>query len=804
MASHPARPEEDRTHSPCFRSVHDSSHSADSNPDSRRPVNGNGSTLSSAFTHCKFEDLIRMLHEFVLVLDPRGEIEVAWSSNASLADQASIGLLGRRVKDVFAPESYDQLVEWLDRGGLTRFEDEAEYSAQLADGLHWFAIRVLPARHASSRLPSCCLHARDITARKANYEVLRKSEALLHKAEQIGKMGSWQLNLETDEVVWSEQLCRLLGQDPNRPPINKAGLLAIIHPDDREKVERLWGAASLANQYREGEARFLLSDGRIRTFHTRAVPLTDAAGRVTGLVALSQDISDKKEEEDRLRKNEMLLAQAEKLANLGSWEYDVPSKTLTWSAQFYRMLGFDASSKPIPYDDHHNVIHPDDVAEAVRDLEDIQSTGKPLENELRFVTAKGDVRFFHSRAVSIKDRSGRVICIRGMSQDVTEHRREEERFRLSETLLAQAEHMANLGSWEFDLKSEKTTLSKSLLRLYGLDCSAEFTREWYWEQVHPSDRRRARILAGRGWRNGKPFVYMVRFRRTNGRTRVHFVRGIPILGPKGRPIGSIGVVQDITDQRRVVQDLRRLSQEVMRTRDQERREAARALHESAGQSLAALKMTLGRLKGAMTDDGDKAQQLWKSAVELTEAAVREVRTVSYLMHPPLLDEAGLAPALRWYVTGFTDRSGIDVSLEVDDHVGRQSQEIETTIFRMVQEALTNVHRYSGSRKAWIRIMRSGGRIRAEVRDEGRGLRVDSKALTKAAPLGVGISGMRERVEQLGGTFELESAPGAGTTLRATLPLAPRVEEAILNSDESEGRDARQQGRKAGRTGPKSV
>ncbi|MGA9633424.1 MAG: sensor histidine kinase, partial [Candidatus Acidiferrales bacterium] len=245
--------------------------------------------------------------------------------------------------------------------------------------------------------------------------------------------------------------------------------------------------------------------------------------------------------------------------------------------------------------------------------------------------------------------------------------------------------------------------------------------------------------------------------------------------------------------------LRRLSQEVMRTRDQERREAARALHESAGQSLAALKMTLGRLKGAVANNEDKAQQLWNTAIELTEAAVREVRTVSYLMHPPLLDEAGLGAALRWYATGFTDRSGIDVILEIDDHVGRQSQDIETTLFRMVQEALTNVHRYSGSRKAWIRIMRENGTIRAEVRDEGRGLRVDSKALTKAAPLGVGISGMRERVEQLGGTFELESSPGRGTTLRATLPLAAHAKDAIPETEESEGQDAKQQGRKARRT-----
>ncbi|HEX4075584.1 MAG TPA: PAS domain-containing protein, partial [Candidatus Acidoferrales bacterium] len=708
-------------------------------------------------------------------------------------------LLGQPIRGVLAPESYSQLVAWLENGGIGRLEDAVEFPVQLAGGLRQFSLRVMPMAHASSRLPTCCLYARDVTQRNKRLETLRNSEALLRKAQEIGRMGCWEVDIQTNEGLWSEQLYRLLGQDPEGPPIDKERFAALIHPDDREKVAKLPGMASGSGGYQEHEARFVLPDGRVRTFHTRAVPVVDSSGRITHVVGLSQDITERKEFEERLQRSEVLLSEAERLANLGSWEFDVASKKLTWSAQFYRMLGFEPGAGPPRYDDHR-MIHPDDLADALRDLNEIETTGNPIENEMRFITSKGKVRLFHSRAVAIKDESGRVICIRGMSQDITERRREEERVRLSEALLAQAEHMANLGSWEYDLKTDRTTLSKSLLKLYGLDCSDEFTFDSYWSCVHPSDRRRARTLANRGWRNGKPFVYMVRFRRPNGRTRVHFVRGVPIIGPKGRPIGSTGVVQDITDQRRVVQDLRRLSQQVMHTRDQERREAARTLHESAGQSLAALKMTLSRLKGAVANNEDKAQQLWKMAIDLTDAAVREVRTVSYLMHPPLLDEAGLGPALRWYTGGFTDRSGIDVSLEVDDHVGRQSQEIETTLFRMVQEALTNVHRYSGTRKAWIRIMRQNGTIRAEVRDEGRGLRVDSKAVTKATPLGVGISGMRERVEQLGGKFEIESAPGRGTTLRATLPLAARLGDAILESDESEGHDAKQQGRKARRAG----
>ena len=794
MASHSARPEERSA------ALSDSSLLPTPEPDSSAPANGNAADPACAFSRATFEDLFRILHDFVIVLGPHAEIETMWSSNIGLTGNLRTALLGRPIKDVLAPESYARLRDWLRGGGTGRNEEAVEFPVELPDGMHHFALRVMPTVHAKSSLPTCCLYARDVTLKNHRLEVLRNSEALLRKAEEIGKMGCWEINVETGEGVWSDELYRLLGQDPKGPPMDKKRFIALIHPEDREKVAKLPGLTSWTGEYQEHEARFILPDGRIRTFHTRAVPVTDEAGRITHVVGLSEDISERKEFQERLQRSELLLAEAERLADLGSWEYDARSKTLIWSAQFYRMLGFDPCAQPIPRDDTHRVIHPDDVKEAVQDLVAIETTGKPLENELRFVTVKGKVRLFHSRAVAIKDEAGQVICIRGMSQDITERRREEERVRLSEALLAQAERMANLGSWEFDLKAEKTTLSRSLLRLYGLDCSEEFTREWYWSCVHPADRRRARILVNRGWRNGKPFVYMARFVRPNGRTRVHFVRGVPILGPEGRPIGSIGVVQDITDQRRVVQDLRRLSQEVMRTRDQERRETARALHESAGQSLAALKMTLARLKNTANQGEDKAQELWRNAIELTEAAVREVRTVSYLMHPPLLDEAGLGAALRWYVTGFTDRSGIDVSPEVGERVGRQSQEIETTLFRMIQEALTNVHRYSGSRKAWIRVIRAHGKITAEVRDEGRGLRVDSKALTKAAPLGVGISGMRERVEQLGGTFQLESSLGRGTTLRATLPLAARAKDTILESDESEGRDAKQQGRKAKRAG----
>lgn len=248
----------------------------------------------------------------------------------------------------------------------------------------------------------------------------------------------------------------------------------------------------------------------------------------------------------------------------------------------------------------------------------------------------------------------------------------------------------------------------------------------------------------------------------------------------------LGTSPDITERRKVEErlrrseaslalaehKLRRLSQRSLDERDHERRQMARDLHESAGQSLAALKMTLGNLRKSLPPDNERALELLQSSVKLAEDAIREVRSIAYLMHPPLLDETGLGPALRWYARGFSERSGIQVVVDIPETFGRLSQDVETALFRIVQEALTNVHRYSGSRTARVCVAIEGGRIRIEVRDEGCGIAPHGSIMNDDALPGVGIAGMRERVTLLNGTFELESAPGVGTTVRAILPVAP--------------------------------
>jgi signal transduction histidine kinase len=220
------------------------------------------------------------------------------------------------------------------------------------------------------------------------------------------------------------------------------------------------------------------------------------------------------------------------------------------------------------------------------------------------------------------------------------------------------------------------------------------------------------------------------------------------------------------------ESLRHLTARLLNLQDEERRRIARELHDNAGQALAALAMNLG----AVAKDLDrlvKTAGTVADSASLVQEMSNDIRTMSYLLHPPMLDETGLAPALRWYVDGFAERSKIAVELDCGQDLGRLSREVEIAVFRLVQECLTNIHRHSGSSTATIRIARIDGVVRVEVRDRGQGLTAQKREqMISGGTVGVGIRGIRERVRQLGGTLEISSdGIGAGTCVLVRLPAA---------------------------------
>jgi PAS domain S-box-containing protein len=235
----------------------------------------------------------------------------------------------------------------------------------------------------------------------------------------------------------------------------------------------------------------------------------------------------------------------------------------------------------------------------------------------------------------------------------------------------------------------------------------------------------------------------------------------------GRTVLALAVVHDVTVRKRAEQDLHVLSAELMRLQDEERRRIGRDLHDSTGQTLAALELGLSQLQQYTRGPADGRRELLNHCARLATQCSAEIRTASYLLHPPLLDELGLLSALRWLADGFHQRSGIEMRLDLPASMHRLPPDDELCLFRIAQEALTNVHRHAASPWAAIRLKIQSNSVMLEIEDAGRGIDVQTRAL------GVGLAGMRERIRHIGGIFSVEATSTGGTRVRSTIAIQPQ-------------------------------
>jgi two-component system NarL family sensor kinase len=268
----------------------------------------------------------------------------------------------------------------------------------------------------------------------------------------------------------------------------------------------------------------------------------------------------------------------------------------------------------------------------------------------------------------------------------------------------------------------------------------------------------------------------IRLRTINGKART-----IRLTLSTNRELGVEAICAVATELTELVEtnealrvtetSLRQLSARLLQLQDEERRRIARDLHDVTGQKIAILSMSLDRLGRLVQSEGAEVDETLEESREVVRKIGEEIRTLSYLLHPPLLDESGLGSAVRWYAEGFQKRSGIHLTVDIATDLGRLSTDVETALFRVVQESLTNVHRYSGSPDAEIKIFAEDEEIHLEVVDHGRGIEAGAVPvpIDGIASLGVGIPGMRERLRQLGGQLEVDFGRN-GTRVVATVPL----------------------------------
>ena len=295
------------------------------------------------------------------------------------------------------------------------------------------------------------------------------------------------------------------------------------------------------------------------------------------------------------------------------------------------------------------------------------------------------------------------------------------------------------------------------------------------DQVHPEERPKLQALLDEAAQ-----------RETKGEINLKSLAGRPrLIRLSLSPMQSTGlqavalVATELTELaeandalRSNEEALRQLSGRLLQLQDDERRHIARDLHDITGQKLAVLGISLSQVRRAkaLLKDAD-AQKLVSDCLVYTKQISEEIRTLSYVLHPPLLDELGLTSAVRWYTKGFEARTGIHVEIDIPANFQRLPSDVEVTLFRIMQESLTNVHRYSGSATAFVRVLCSDSQVSLAVGDRGKGMRSDAAGAMVSgdtAVLGVGIQGMRERMRQLSGNLEIHSRPNEGTVVTATV------------------------------------
>jgi PAS domain S-box-containing protein len=481
----------------------------------------------------------------------------------------------------------------------------------------------------------------------------------------------------------------------------------------------------------------------------------------------------------QLERERARLVEAQEVANIGSWEAELPSLNVIWSEQTHRIFETDPSRFHPTRPKFCEFIHPEDRATV--DAAFVASLEKPSPSttEYRIVMPDGRIKILEERWRPFHDEEGKPVRLAGTCRDITERKRAEQELRQAEERIrAILEYSPN---WIFlkDTEGRYLLVNREIERVFGI--SQEQIKGKTDSEIFPAEQAaQYRENDLKVLRAGLTMEFEEIALLEDG-PHTSIVQKFPLFDTHGNIYATGGVATDITARVRAEEELKRLSGKLLRSQDEARRRIAQELHDTTGQNLVALTTMLGQLSRSMPLTGRKSRQLLSECKALADQCIREIRTLSYVLHPPVLDEAGLGDAIRDYVKGFTKRSGIQVELEMSPRLGRMPRDVELGLFRVVQESLTNIQRHSGSEQAKIRILRNSD-LTLEISDRGRGISADGNRRKEEArfEVGVGIPSMQERVKLIGGRLEIDSTSD-GTTVRVTIPLEGKGREKAAHS-----------------------
>jgi PAS domain S-box-containing protein len=460
--------------------------------------------------------------------------------------------------------------------------------------------------------------------------------------------------------------------------------------------------------------------------------------------------------------------------------------------------------------------YPDALAAKLqRQIQQVFDTKQIVRDETPYVSPTGVDGFYEYIFTPIFDADGQVEAVAGSTRDISDRKRLERDLRDAKSRLEATLTSSEIGTWTWDIEKNVLVADRNFASLFHLtvDVASGGSLATYLASIHPEDRPRVAAAIDEVLRVPNKF-YEIDYRLPGAEDSVRWVtaRGRVERDSQGKPVQFPGVLLDITARKHAEERVRRLTEtleeqvrdrtqelhlrtaevlqqanqlrelstRLLQTQDEERRRLARELHDSAGQLITALGLNLDSIvrDPSPPSIAEKVQQ----GQALVQQLNKEIRTMSYLLHPPLLDDAGLPGALTWYIAGLKQRSGLGVELHIADDFGRLSEEAEMAIFRIVQESLTNVLRHAGTATAIVTLTRESAdqptaeskSVKLVIQDNGKGMPPEKLADIQGQRAGVGITGMRERVRHLGGVLEFNSGID-GTTVIVTLPVVPELQ-----------------------------
>lgn len=557
-----------------------------------------------------------------------------------------------------------------------------------------------------------------------------------------------------------------------------------VHPEDRERVRKTFFDTVHDGVARRAEFRFLLPSGEARYMESQVSSVSDSQGNVARVIKVSRDVTERRQKDEALRARDVQLQEAQALANLGSWEWDLRTNSRKWSEQLFEIFGLTHIQLSAKSRRFYPLVHPEDKDRTSKEEEKFLSSGHSYESQFRIVRPDGDVREIHSRARVDRDASGRAVRVLGTCHDITERMQAEAAVRQAGQRLQIALEGSQISVWEADLRTNEVWLDAAWATFLG-NPAAEMrtTAAELLTVVHPEDRKRVTAAAVQAMK-GEVSRYAVdhRVKSENGEWRWILSCGrVTERDSIGRSLRMSGTNTDITDRKlaeEVLQNyadrLRVTSRRLVEIQELERRLLARELHDRVGQNLTALGLNLSIVASGLPAEAypELAERLEDSSL-LVQGTVDAMRDVMAELRPHTLDDYGLPAALRSLAAGFSKRTGIQVAFEGDLPGGDLPKTVDLAMFRIAQEALNNVAKHSNADRVEMAIRRINGHATLSVRDNGVGFD-PQRADASDAGTGWGLLIMRERAEAVGAEFSLRAGPDAGVQVLVEYGVGTRA------------------------------